>query len=63
MACGRVDLWYINHSKLFSAKSSLYVYVKYISFGLLGFYGISTIIGYLMPNPHYTYMLNIYDLV
>ena len=27
------------------------------------FYGISTIVGYLMPNPLYTYILNIYDLV
>ena len=25
-------------------------------FGLLGFYGISTIVGYLMPNPLYTYI-------
>ena len=24
-------------------------------FGLVGFYGISTIVGYLMPNPLYTY--------
>ena len=31
--------------------------------GLVGFYGISTIVGYLMPNPLYTYMLNIYDLI
>ena len=30
-------------------------------FGL--FYGISTIAGYLTPNPLYTYILNIYDLV
>ncbi len=30
---------------------------------MLGFYGISTIVGYLMPNPLYTYILNIYDLV
>ena len=30
---------------------------------LVGFYGISTIVGYLMPNPFYTYILNIYDLV
>ena len=28
-----------------------------------GFNGISTIVGYLMPNPLYTYILNIYDLV
>ena len=34
-----------------------------ISGGLVGFYGISTIVGYLMPNPLYTYILNIYDLV
>ena len=26
-------------------------------------YGISTLVGYLMPNPLYTYILNIYDLV
>ena len=27
----------------------------------VGFNGISTIVGYLMPNPLYTYILNIYD--
>ena len=32
-------------------------------FGLVGFYGISTLVGYLMPNPLYRYRLNIYDLV
>ena len=31
--------------------------------GWVGFYGISTIVGYLMPNPLYTYILDIYDLV
>ena len=56
-------LWHINHCRLFNAKSSLYIYIKYIGFGLVGFYGISTIVGYLMPNPLYTYILNIYDLV
>ena len=35
-----------------------YSYIK--DFGLVWFYGISTIVGYLMPNPFYT---NIYDLV
>ena len=49
--------------RLFNAKSSLYIYIKYIGFGLVGFYGISPIVGYLMPNPLYTYILNIYDLV
>ena len=27
-------------------------------FGLVAFYGILTILGYLMPNPFYTYILN-----
>ena len=44
-------LWHINHCRLFNAKSSLYIYTEYIWFGLVGFYGISTIVGYLMPNP------------
>ena len=56
-------LWYINHCRLFNAKSSLYIYIKYIGFGLVGFYGISTIVGYLMPNLLYTYILDIHDLV
>ena len=34
-----------------------------IRFGWVGFYVISTFVGYLMPNPLYTYILNIYDLV
>ena len=31
-------------------------------FGLVGFDGISNIVGYSMPNPLYTYILDIYDL-
>ena len=31
-------------------------------FGLVWFYAISTIVGYLKPNALYKYMLNIYDL-
>ena len=42
-----------------NAKSTLYIYITY---GLVGFYGISLIVGYLMPNPIYTYVLYIYDL-
>ena len=30
-------------------------------FGLVEFYGISTIVGYLMPNTLNTFMLNIHD--
>ena len=52
--------WHINICRLFNAKSSLYIYIKYIGFSLIGFYGISTIVGYLMPNPLYTYIFNIY---
>ena len=37
-------LWHINHCRLFNANSSLYIYIKYIWFGLGGFYGISTIV-------------------
>ena len=37
----------------------MYKYNKYIRFSLVGFYGISTIVGYLMKNPVYTGCLNI----
>ena len=30
---------------------------------MIWFYGISTPVGYLVANPLYTYILNIYDLV
>ena len=30
-----LDLWYINHCRLSNAKSSLYIYIKYIGFGLV----------------------------
>ena len=56
------DLWHINPYRLFNAKSCLYIYIKYIGFALVGFYGISILVGYLMLNPAYTYILNIYDL-
>ena len=37
----------------------LYTDIKYIWFGFVLFYGISTILEYLMPKPLYTYILNI----
>ena len=55
-------LWHIDHCRLFNAKYSLYIYIKYVWFGLVGFYGISTIVGYSMPNHLYTFILSIYDL-
>ena len=54
---------HIKHFRLFNAKSSLYIYIKYIRFGLVGFYDISTIVSYFKPNPVYTYILNVYNLV
>ena len=43
-------LWHINLCRLFNATSSLYIYIKYIWFGLVRFYGISIFVGYLTPN-------------
>ena len=54
---------HLNHCSLFTAKFSLYMYNKYIWFCLVGFYGVSIIAGYLMPNPLYTYVIDIYDFV
>ena len=56
-------LLHINQYRLFNAKSFLYIYIKYIVFGFISFHGISTIVGYLMPNPLYIYIINISDLV
>ena len=47
------------YETVFNAKSSLYIYIKYLGFGFVRFHGISTIVGYLMPNPLYTRILNI----
>ena len=33
-----------------------------LSFGFVWFYGISSTVVYLIPNPVYTYISNIYDL-
>ena len=49
------SLCHVNHCWLFYAKSSLYIYIEYILAGLLGDYVISTIDGYLIPNPFYTH--------
>ena len=63
MVCFGWILWHITHCWLFNAKSSLYIYIKYIGFRLVWFDGISTIVYYSMLNPLETYILNIYDLV
>ena len=46
---------------LFLAVGWIYAFPEMV--GLVVFYGISTIVGYLMPNPLYTYILYIHDLV
>ena len=52
------NLWHImSFYTVFS-----YGIVEILMFGLVGFYGMATIVGYLMSNPLYTYILNIYDL-
>ena len=64
-----LGLWHINGCRIFNAKSCLYIYIKCKLFGLVGFYGISslqvnaTAVGYLMPNLVYTYISNVCYLV
>ena len=53
-------LWHINHCRLFNAKTSLYIYIKYLRFCLVQFSDILTIVDYLIPYPLFTYILNIY---
>ena len=49
-------LWHIYPCRLFNTESFLYIYIKYIWFGLVGFYRISAFVGYLRPNPLCTYI-------
>ena len=49
--------WHINHCRLFNAKSSLYIYIRYIRFGLVGFYGISTIVDFLHTFKRFQVLL------
>ena len=57
--CSKV-LWHFNHCRLLNAKSSLYLYIKYIWFSLIWFYGISTIVGryqILFLHMYWIYMI------
>ena len=40
-----------------------YLYIEYKGFCWVGFYAISTIVGYSMPDPFYIYVLNIYRIL
>ena len=42
--------------------NSLHTYIFNV-YDSIWFYGISTIVSYLMPNPLYTYIFDIYGLV
>ena len=46
-----------------SLQSNSFLDNRMYNFGLVGFYGISTIVCYSLPNSVYTYLLNIWDLV
>ena len=54
---------HLETSSVDTNNASVVVHTVNYMFGLVGFYGISTIVGYLMPNPLDTHILNIYDLV
>ena len=56
-------LWHVNYFRLFNAKSSLYIYIKCIWFGWVGFLGTSTTVGYLIANHHYTYIFHHHHVV
>ena len=65
MHCGR-GITEINRKLTDSTEhEDLFFFFCFITwevwFDLVGFYGISTIVGYLMPNPLYIYIY-IYDL-
>ena len=51
-----LDLWHINHCRLFNAKSSLYICIRYIWFGLvgLGWVGFGWVgLGFMANQPLY----------
>ena len=54
---------YLNFKIIGSTKVIMPVLWTISLFGFVGFYGVSTIVGYLMPNPSHTYIFNTYDFV
>ena len=65
--CWFDKIWKINsrifvYSSIFRKPEGGHKNVGLIWFGLVWFYRISTNFGYLMPNPAFTCILNIYDL-
>ena len=63
-------LWIIiiSYLKPDSYEQIIYIPLEYLinritNVNLVWVYGISTFVGYLMPNPVNTYILDIYDLL
>ena len=57
--CTTFDVWYdckIIYMLFKAGVNFIYTLYKW----LVGFYGISTLVGYLMPNPVYTYTYALY---
>ena len=57
------DKQYLKYVQYHKGIIIIIIMVKLRAFGLVWFYGISTIVGYLMPNPLYTNIFNIFGLV
>ena len=53
------QLIYMDDIKVFAEKEKKDKRLGWLVGWLVGVYGISTIVGYLMPNPLYTSLLNI----
>ena len=51
---------FLLYDELMQNHLLIYIYIDRVS--SVWFYGQSTIVGYLMPNPVYTYILDLYDL-
>ena len=49
----------LDHNPVETTKSICYAKVEGTVICLIVFFGISTLVGYLMPNPVYTYILNL----
>ena len=49
------------YSPIYESNRSVWKLLVMDKFGLVCFYGISTIVGNLMPNLFYTYISNMYD--
>ena len=54
-----LNILYSNKAAILARGNILITYARW----LLLFNGISTFVGYFMPNHLYTYILNVYDLV